>query len=408
MSATETRRIRPRDANILLKHCMNKRRPVFLWGPPGIGKSEIVEGIGEEQKRPIIDMRLLLMEPTDVKGIPFYNPDKAVMEWAKPSELPARVNIDAEKEALAELQKDFEKFKALGDATLKELAEREEIIAQLDKLIREQNAILFLDELNSAPPAVQAAAYQLILNYRVGAYHLPKGVSIIAAGNRETDKGVTFRMPSPLANRFVHLELEANFEDWQKWALNHDINADVVGFLSHHKQHLFTFDPKSTDKAFATPRTWVFVSDLLDDTLPEHLNTVLVAGTVGNGLASEFSIHRRVASKLPKPEDILLGKATEIKTKEISAMYSSTISMCYTLKEWLKNAQDPEDKKYTLDNWHDNVYYFFQFMMDNFGTEMIVLGAKTALRDYQLPIDHRKLKNFSTFHKKYGSYILDD
>ena len=407
-NADNIRRIRPRDAVILLKHCMTKNRPVFLWGPPGIGKSEIIEQIGGEQNRPIIDMRLLLMEPTDVKGIPYYDPKTTSMRWAQPAELPEKINVKVALEEIDDTLNELEEFKKLGDAKLKELAQREDLIAKLRDLVEKQNAILFLDELNAAPPAVQAAAYQLILNRRVGMYHLPKGVSIIAAGNRETDKGVTFRMPSPLANRFVHLELEANFKDWQRWAVNNDIHADVIGFLSHHKQHLFTFDPKSSDKAFATPRSWVFVSDLLCDTLPEHLNSTLVAGTVGNGLAVEFANHRRVAAKLPSPEHILEGKAKEIGTKEISAMYSSTISMCYTLKEWYKAAQDPEDKKYTVDDWHDNVFYFFQFMMDNFGTEMIVLGAKTALRDYKLEIDHRKLKNFSEFHRKYGSYILDD
>ena len=277
----------------------------------------------------------------------------------------------------------------------------------LELLLAQQNAILFLDELNAAPPSVQAAAYQLILNKRVGEYHLPKGVSIVAAGNRDTDKGVTFRMPSPLANRFVHLELEASFDDWQKWAISKAVHPDVVGFLSSHKHHLFNFNPKSPDKAFATPRSWVFVSDLLDDDMPESMNTTLVAGTVGEGLAIEFQAHRKIASKMPKPEDILTGKVRDLQVKEVSAMYSLTIAMCYTLQEWIKRAQDTEDV-YTIDEWNKCIDNFFRYTMDNFGTEMIILGAKTALRDYQLPIDHRKLKNFKEFHNKYGSYILDD
>lgn len=374
------RTIRPRDAISLVKRCMSKQRPVFLWGPPGIGKSELIETIGNTwnrpatleydeanpNARPVIDMRLLLMEPTDIKGIPYYNPATESMKWAKPCELPGPEEVSL------------------------------------------HNAILFLDELNAAPPSVQAAAYQLILNRRVGEYELPEGVSIVAAGNRETDKGVTFRMPSPLANRFVHLELEAHFEDWQKWAVNNAVHPDVVGFLSHHKQHLFNFNPKSPDKAFATPRSWVFVSDLLEDGAEESSNTTLVAGTVGEGLALEFQAHRKVAAKLPKPDDILTGKVDKLNVKEISAMYSLTISMCYTLQEWFKKANDKEETKYTSVDWHKNVDNFFGYMMSHFGTEMIVLGAKTALRDYALPIDHRQLKNFKPFHEKYGSYILDD
>lgn len=360
------RKVRPRDARILIERAMKVGRPMFIWGPPGIGKSDLIAELGVRQNRPVIDLRLLLLEPTDIKGIPYYDTDTKSMRWAKPTELPGENEIHL------------------------------------------HNAILFLDELNAAPPSVQAAAYQLILNRRVGEYKLPKGVSIIAAGNRDTDKGVTFRMPSPLANRFVHVELEANFEDWQKWAINANVHADVVGFLSYHKQHLFTFDPKSPDKAFATPRSWAFVGDLISDDLPESLNTTLVAGTVGEGLAIEFQQHRKVASKLPTPDDVLTGRVKDLKVNEMSAMYSLTISMCYTLQEWHKKAKDTADEAYSVDDWNKNVDFFFRYMMDNFGTEMIVLGAKTALRDYQLPIDHRKLNNFKEFHSKYGSYILED
>lgn len=356
----------PSVARDLIIRCMEVKRPVFLWGPPGIGKSELVEGIAKEQGRPVIDMRLLLLEPTDLKGIPFYDPEKGTMRWANPSELPGPTEVHL------------------------------------------HNAILFLDELSAAPPAVQAAAYQLVLNRRVGEYELPDGVSIVAAGNRDSDKAVTFRMPSPLANRFTHLTLAVHFPDWLKWAVFNNVDADVVGFLSHHKQMLFTFDPKSPDKAFCTPRSWVNVSDLVDDNAKESDNTHLVAGTVGESAALQFAQHRRISSKLPKPEAVLEGRVKDLKVKEVSAMYSLAISMCYTLKEWLARSSDEDEKDYDNSDWHVNVDFFFEYLMNNFGTEMIVLGAKIALRDYALPIDHRKLKNFKQFHKEYGSYILDD
>jgi hypothetical protein len=335
----------------------------MIWGPPGIGKSELIAEIGAETNRPVIDMRLLLLEPTDIKGIPYYDPDTKTMKWAQPADLPTEGQFS--------------------------------------------NAILFLDEINAAPPSVQAAAYQLILNRRVGEYHLPKGVSMVCAGNRDSDKGVTYRMPSPLANRLVHIEMAANFEDWQKWAIGNRVHSDVVGFLSHHKQKLFNFDPKSPDKAFATPRSWVFVGQLISDDLAESMNTALVAGTVGDGLATEFSAHRKVAARMPKSEDVLMGKEKVLNVKDLSAMYSLTISMCYTLDEWVKKAKAKEDG-FGMDTWHECVDHFFTFMMDNFQTEMIVLGAKTALRDYALPINHRQLKTFKGFHEKYGKYILED
>lgn len=361
-----TRVERPRDVRTLLARCMKVGRPAMIWGPPGIGKSELIAEIGAETGRPVIDMRLLLLEPTDIKGIPYFDTETKTMKWAQPADLPTDTN-------------------GLG------------------------NAILFLDEINAAAPSVQAAAYQLILNRRIGEYFLPDGVSMVCAGNRDSDKGVTYRMPSPLANRLVHIEMGTNFDDWQKWAIDRRIHADVVGFLSHHKQHLFTFDSKSPDKAFATPRSWVFVSQLITDdgSLPESLNTALVAGTVGTGLATEFATHRKVASKMPKPEEVLTGKEKVLNVKDLSAMYSLTVSMCYTLKEWVAKANAKEDG-FDMKAWHESVDHFFRFMMDNFQTEMIVLGAKTALRDYQLPINHRQLKEFAGFHAKYGKYILED
>ena len=232
------RTVTPNGAKKSLRKGIKIKRPVFMWGPPGIGKSDIVHQIGAEQNREVIDIRLSLWEPTDIKGIPYYNSTLNTMCWAPPTELPTDPN---------------------------------------------STAILFLDELNSAAPATQAAAYQLVLNRRVGTYILPKGVAIIAAGNRETDKGVTYRMPAPLSNRFLHLELTTDFEDWLNWATNNLIHGQVVGYLGFAKQDLYNFDPKSPSRSFATPRSWTFVSDLLnDDDLEDETLMDLVSSTGGS------------------------------------------------------------------------------------------------------------------------------
>jgi len=261
---------------------------------------------------------------------------------------------------------------------------------------KHKNIILFLDEMNSAAPAVQAAAYQLILNRRVGQYELPDNVLIVAAGNRESDKGVTYRMPAPLANRFVHLELAVDFDDWFEWAVNNEIHTDVVGYLTFAKKDLYDFDPKSPSRSFATPRSWSFVSELLEDDDDENTTTDLVSGAVGEGLAVKFMAHRKVASKLPNPTDILTGKVKEMATKEISAMYSLTVSLCYELKE----ACDKGDKKFD-----DKVNNFLRFAMDNFDTELVVMGIKLALTQYQLPIDPDEVECFDEFHDRFGKYI---
>ena len=156
MEGIATRQLTPNNAKRSLLHAFKKKRPVFLWGPPGIGKSDIVKQITESFTNSyLIDIRLSLWEPTDIKGIPYFDSNSGTMTWGAPSELP-----DAE------------------------------MASKYDTIV------LFLDEMNSAAPAVQAAAYQLILNRKVGTYTLPDNVIIVAAGNREADKGVTSRMPS--------------------------------------------------------------------------------------------------------------------------------------------------------------------------------------------------------------------
>lgn len=343
----------PNEAKVAIRKCLKINRPIFLWGPPGIGKSDIIHQIGAERNREVIDVRLSLWEPTDIKGIPFYNPNSNSMEWAPPIELPNNPN---------------------------------------------STAILFLDELNSAAPATQAAAYQLVLNRRVGSYTLPKGVSIVAAGNRETDKGVTYRMPAPLANRFVHLELKVNIEDWKQWAINNRVHEQVISYVEYQKKDLYDFDPRSSSRAFATPRSWSFVSDLLEgNDLPDSSLTDLVSGAIGDGLAIKFMAHRKIANQLPKAIDVLTGVVTTLKIKEISAMYSLTISLCYELQE-LHQKKDP--------NWNDKADLFFRFMLDNFPTEISVMGARVALRQYDLPFDPSSLKNFDEFHEKFSKYIF--
>jgi hypothetical protein len=361
MSVSENRTVTPAETRSRLLRAFKVKRPVFLWGPPGVGKSELVADLTQELGGLCIDLRLGQMEPTDLRGIPFYNKESGKMEWAQPVELPT-----------------------------------EEMAAEYPVVT------LFLDEMNVAAPAVQAAAYQLILNRRLGTYYLPKNVVIVAAGNRESDKGVSFRMPMPLANRFVHLEVRADYDSWNEWAVKHRVHKDVVGYIGFAKQDLMDFNPRSSSRAFATPRSWSFVSEFLyDEDATDAELSDLIAGTVGDGLGIKFMAHRKVAGQMPNPSEILAGKVKELKVKEVSAMYSLTVSMCYELQD--AYAKLGKDK---INDWHGMADNFFRFMMDCFTTELVVMGARVALTTYNLPLVPGKLKNFDEFHRRYGKYII--
>lgn len=348
----------------IIRKAVNKKRPVFIWGPPGSGKSDMVDQVANEfDNSLVIDMRMALMDPTDIKGVPYYSSNDNTMKWAPPAELPN-----------AETAKEYE------------------II------------FLFLDELNSAPPAVQAAAYQLVLNRKVGSYHLPDNVVIIAAGNRLGDKGVTYRMPSPLANRFLHIELRVDFDDWEMWAIDNAIHPQVVGYLKQFKGDLFNFDPTMHDRAFATPRTWAFVSDMIDDDMSESANTDMVSGLVSEGIAIKFMSHRKHAADLPDPADVLSGKVTKFDSKEVSATYALVVSLCYELRTKYQDAKRSgknEDFNKSADNW-------LGFCMENFEPEMVIMGAHTVLKNYKVIFDRKKMTNFPEFFKRYANLLTDD
>ena len=364
---SETRTVKISEATTLITRAFKKKRPVFLWGPPGIGKSELVQGIGDSGalgNTLVIDMRLALFEPTDLRGYPVPNMETGVMQWLPPADLPSA-----------------------------------ELAAQYDTVI------VFLDEMNSAAPSVQAAGYQLILNRRIGQYVLPDNVVMIAAGNRETDKGVTYRMPKPLENRFVHFELRVDFQDWLNWAVNHDIDADVVGYLSFAKGDLYNFDPQSSSRGFATPRAWTFTSELIEDAddLGDGLQTDLVAGCVGEGVAVKFMAHRKIAGDLPDPAEVLDGKVKTMKSTEISAKYALATSMCYELRD----RSIAGEKSGKMDKYHKSFSNMLGFMMDNFETEMVIMASRVAMQQYKLVPKQDKIERFEEYFSRYGRLVLD-
>lgn len=231
--------MKPSRIQEVLDQLLSNTWPVFIWGPPGVGKSSVVRRVAEQNGLPLLDIRASLLDPTDLRGIPSIQDGRAV--WCPPEFLP-----------------------------------REE----------QPPGILFFDELNAAPPLVQASLYQLTLDRRVGEYDLPEGWRIIAAGNRSEDVSVVFRMPAALSNRFIHVDFEIDFEDWRDWAVDTGIHPMVVGFLGVRRELLF--DMKNTDRGFPTPRSWEIVSDTLKAMGGYQASRDLLLGIVGEGAALEF------------------------------------------------------------------------------------------------------------------------
>lgn len=261
-------------------------QPTFVHGSPGVGKSDTVRQVAQRLDMPVYDVRTVLLDPVDLRGLPHLNGDGRT-KWAPPVFLPEK-----------------------------------------------GPGIIFLDELTSAPPLVQAACYQLVLDRRLGEYVVPDGVRILAAGNKQTDRAVVHRMSSALANRFTHLEYEVDFEDWRLWANKKSINELVIGFLKFRLELLFKFDPDH--HAWPSPRSWEKVSNILRVQPPEYLEHGLIAGTVGTGAAVEFVAAMKLYRKLPSVEEILANpeKAPVPDRKETSICYavSSAVSRAATVK----------------------------------------------------------------------------
>ena len=274
------------------------RIPVFVWGSPGIGKSSIIRQVAQEQGVECIDLRLSLLDPTDLKGIPFFDKDSHEAVWASPNFLP----------------KD-----------------------------PDSRGILFLDEINTAPPSVQASAYQLVLDRKVGDYTLPEGWSIVAAGNHESDRGVVYRMPPALANRFVHLQMEVGFEAWQQWAYAAGIDSSVIAFLHYDQERLFAFDPAAGEKSFPTPRSWEYVSGILKAKLPKAQQMEVIGGAVGAESATAFMAFLKVMDRLPDIDALLRGEAVEVAGDQplLFALISGIISR-------LKSSGDTEALEHAL------------------------------------------------------------
>lgn len=262
------------NAARMLDAYMNADVPAFLSGPPGVGKSDIVAQSTAARGVTLIDQRVTLLDPVDLRGLPHIVDGAAV--WGSPGFLP----------------------NATRDGP---------------------QGVLFLDELNAAPPSTQAACYQLVLNRKLGEYTLPPGWRIVAAGNRQSDRAAAQRMPSALANRFAHIDVEPDPDSWCQWANGAGVEAVGVAFIRFRPNLLHVMPGAETEidqgklsmpsdaRAFPTPRSWTSAFKLA--MAPADLRMPLIAGLVGEGPAAEFEGFIRTFTEIPSIRDILADPA---------------------------------------------------------------------------------------------------
>lgn len=265
--------MRPSQVAVALGHCIDAKQPVMLHGSPGVGKSDVVRQIAAARGIPMIDLRLSQLDPVDLRGVPSVDPVEKKTSWNAPDFLPT----DGE-------------------------------------------GILFLDEINSAAQATQAAAYQLVLDRRLGDYELPDGWAMIAAGNRVTDRAIVNQMSSALKNRFTHINYDVNNDDWCTWALTNNISTEVLGFIRFRPMLLNEFEQRNDSKkekeriqhmrdaqAFATPRSWFFLDRILQQKPSPDIEYELYSGIVGEGCAAEFMGYLKYYRDLPNIDALLMA-----------------------------------------------------------------------------------------------------
>lgn len=278
--------LQPKQIESLLPGFINNKHPVILWGPPGIGKSDIVKQAAAKLGRAVRDVRAVLLDPVDLRGIPSIS-DKGLTKWCPPDFLPQD-----------------------PDST----------------------EVFFLDEFAQAPPLVQSACLELLLDRRIGDYKLPDNCAIVAASNRATDRAGAHKMITPMLNRLTHFEMCYNADDWHNWAVAAGVDHRVTSFIKFKPAALFDFDPSGAENAFPTPRSWVRASEVIQHA-PGSLLLQAVAGCVGSGPAAEFVNYVNICESLPDIRRVLANPETEGVPGEPSVRYAICGALVNAVRE---------------------------------------------------------------------------
>jgi hypothetical protein len=293
--------MKPSNIAKAVTHCILKRRPVFIWGPVGVGKSDVVGQVAKALGRLLEDVRVSMMDLVDFKGFPVPNLVTGQMTWLPGDFLPPMfVRADS-----------VSGFKASAKG-----------LKAGDMIPNPSKGIIFFDEANAAVPAMQATLYQFTLTRTIGKYVLPDGWDIVLAGNREGDRSITHNMPAALRNRLVHLDFEVNNDEWTTWAQDNKVQSEIIAFLRFRGKLLHDFDPKVNPRAFPTPRTWYMANDIVKSSLPADIELDMLKGVIGEGAAAELVAFLGIYKELPNIDHILVDPDGVAVPTKLSALYA--------------------------------------------------------------------------------------
>ena len=426
---------------------------VMIWGAMGIGKSQIVQQVADQWGYRTVALHLPQFDPTDIKGVPVFFPAEgdrpAMVKWVASSYLPQAMTLKGAdlnvKDSVAEINFSFP---AAIDVKLVVRDEKGVEIARVndgrqpdhdDKgiiskfqvvnprnavLVRlsssadykkysfylEDKAVLFLDELSASAPETMNAALQLVLDRRVGEYDVPEEVPVVAAGNRESDAAFVNPMPAPLANRFTHIRLDIDTDEWVEWAIEHAVNPEIIGYLkwkgSGALMKFVQSEQIEGDLGFPTPRSWAKLGAQLDNAMSEKAAEALICGYIGKKRGHEFIQYRKTCTLLPSTDDILQGKEVRMPDDtDTGAKYSLAIALCFKLQDYYRKWYDENIPVERVDDqpsqWKIATESMTSFIHDQLGPEMTVLCIHIITRHLKISFTKFTGEKYKEFAERY-------
>lgn len=435
--------LKPSELRMAFDIARHAKKSLMVWGSAGIGKSQIVAKYADDnfpirsrcgnvlatmeadrdagdmgvsaqeverfrskildQETNLVDVRLSQVEPTDLRGIPvpvtfFTDPNGAVF-------------MHPTKDQIQEHRLTMKTSTVWAPPAILDLP-------------ADWKGVIFIDEMNQAIPVVQAAAYQLFLDRRLGDLKLPDAAFIVAAGNREGDGGVTFKLATPLVDRMVHVELTVDVSEWLEWAMETRRHPDVISFISARNEALNTLSPDDPSICGgSSPRSWVAVSDMIFSHDDMHFKApkegqknssqvlhAMIEGTVGAPEAAQFRTHREMTCKLPSAEDILKGvvkDARTIQNPDVAKYYAICSNLVYKMCKLVeeKRAKTITDEQFY--QYQNNLVKFLDTSFGDKGTSYISMAIRTIRVLFSNRIFFHKdhVPAWTDFAKKHSNLI---